>query len=39
MKYICIYDNCNEIAYFNYKNKKIPLFCWLHKLKDMIEIK
>ena len=35
----CINDHCENIAYFNYKCKKIPLYCWLHKLINMIEIR
>ena len=37
-KHICIYDNCKELAYFNYQHKSIPIFCWFHKLKNMIDI-
>jgi len=35
----CLFENCENKAYFNYAGKKIPIFCWLHKLKNMIEIK
>ena len=32
---ICIYDNCNKNATFNYKNLKKRLYCTYHKLNDM----
>ena len=34
----CIYSNCENKAYFNYKGKLEPLFCWFHKLKNMIDV-
>jgi uncharacterized protein YajQ (UPF0234 family) len=35
---ICIYNNCNKQASFNYKNKSKALYCKNHKLTNMIDI-
>jgi uncharacterized protein YajQ (UPF0234 family) len=36
---ICIYNNCNKQASFNYINNKLRLYCKNHKLNDMVDIK
>jgi hypothetical protein len=33
---MCIYDNCNKLANYSYKNKKTKLYCKKHKLDNMI---
>lgn len=38
MNHICVKDGCSENAFFNYPNKSFPIFCWFHKLKNMIDI-
>ncbi len=35
----CIIENCNTQPIFNYENKKIGLYCNVHKLDNMINVK
>lgn len=35
---ICIYDNCNKQAYYNYSETKEKLYCVEHKLENMINV-
>lgn len=35
---ICIYNGCKTRAYFNYLNKSKVLYCFKHKLNNMINI-
>lgn len=36
---ICIYDNCNKQAYYNYSETKEKLYCVEHKLDNMFNVK
>jgi hypothetical protein len=36
---ICIEDDCNNLAFFNFKNEENPLYCKNHKKDDMFSIK
>ena len=36
---ICIYDNCNKQAYYNYSGTKEKLYCVEHKLDNMFNVK
>ena len=38
-KRYCIISDCEKNASFNYKNKKDPIYCHSHKLKNMINVK
>ncbi len=35
----CLYENCNIQPIFNYKNEKKAIYCKIHKLENMIDIK
>jgi hypothetical protein len=36
---ICIYENCNKQAYYNYNGTKEKLYCVKHKLDNMFNVK
>lgn len=36
---LCMIEGCNINANFNYKVEQIPIYCFTHKKKDMINIK
>ena len=38
-KKYCIISDCKKNASFNYKNMKDPIYCNVHKLKNMINVK
>ena len=38
-KYICIEDNCNTGASFNFADRKVPIYCTTHKMPDMVDIR
>ena len=38
-KRYCIISDCEKISSFNYKNEKNPLYCFKHKLKNMLNVK
>ena len=38
-KKYCIISDCRRHASFNYKNIKDPIYCHIHKLKNMINVK
>ena len=35
----CIISDCEKNACFNYENEKNGIYCYKHKLKNMINIK
>ena len=38
-KGFCIDNECNKQACFNFSNEKSPIYCGLHKLDNMINVK
>ena len=38
-KRYCIISDCEKNASFNYENEKNPIYCYKHKLKNMINVK
>ena len=38
-KKYCIISDCEKNASFNYKNEKDPIYCFKHKLKNMVNVK
>ena len=36
---ICIFENCNKQAYYNYIGFKEKLYCKNHKLENMVDVK
>ena len=39
MSQLCIHLDCKKQPTFNYENKKIPLYCAIHKLANMVDVK
>ena len=38
-KRYCIISDCEKNASFNYKDLKDPIYCNIHKLKNMVNVK
>ena len=38
-KRYCIISDCEKNASFNYEKEKNPIYCYKHKLKNMINVK
>jgi len=39
MNNLCIYQNCKNISEYNYEDESIILYCFTHKLDNMVNIK
>lgn len=37
-KFKCVSPYCNKKAYYNYKTRTNPGYCYYHKTQDMIKI-
>ena len=36
---MCSYENCKIHSFFNFENEKKTIYCFEHKLDEMIDIK